>query len=258
MIEVKSRKEATIGINEVTPFLNTASSLLMDSRIQGAVLVTNGRFSQDANLAIQSKPGIRLLTVHELEQDLFNYAESLLKLRYDYETSPIFKEYLALEGEWADSNRKIRDLASYILQWSNTNQKLLIIVGDFGSGKTTILERAFYSQAITRLSDAGARFPILLKLRQLLYYPDLWTFIAVSLKDNQFISPTRHIFESQLSAGHFLIFLDGFDEIHTGATGKDRASYLKRLAPLLASNSPCVLSTRPTYFVRVHRGLSIV
>ena len=80
MIEVKARSAAAVGINAVTPFVNTATSLLQTGDIQGAALVTNGSFSQDAMSAVRGRPGLRLLTVEELEQDLFNYSESLLRL----------------------------------------------------------------------------------------------------------------------------------------------------------------------------------
>ncbi len=246
LIEVKSRTGSVVGINDVTPFLNTASALVLSGRVQAAVLVTDSEFSQDANGAAYGKPGIRLLTLRELEQDLFNYSESLLKTRYDYEASAIFAEYIPLGGK--ASELTINDAASYILDWSDSETTLLIVVGDFGSGKTTILERAFYEQAKKRLIDTTDRFPIFLRLRKLLQYSDLWDFVSYSLKENQNISPTRAYFERQLNAGELLVFLDGFDEIQTGASAKDRASFLRTLIPLLCSNSPCVLSTRPTYF----------
>ena len=248
MIEVKARSAAAVGINAVTPFVNTATSLLQTGDIQGAALVTNGSFSQDAMSAVRGRPGLRLLTVEELEQDLFNYSESLLRLKYEYESSSIFREYIVLGGERAGGQRPLVDVADYIARWSRGREKVLVLVGDFGSGKSTVLERVSYEQACQKLSDQDSRFPILLRLRKLLQYHDLWAFISASLRDSQMISPSRSAFWSKLTSGRLLVLLDGFDEIHTGATAKDRATYLKLLAPLLASPSPCVLTTRPTYF----------
>lgn len=248
MVEAKSRSSAPAGINEVTPFLNTARHLIASADVQGAAFVTDGAFSQDARQAVRDMAGVRLMTLEELEQDLFNYSESLLKLKYEYESLDIFREYISLEGVLGGSEKPIPDVAAHVLKWSRGGDKLLVVVGDFGSGKSTVLERVNYLQARARLADPNARFPILLRLRRLLQYSDLWAFIAASLRDTQMISPSRAALWSKLTAGQLLLLLDGFDEIHTGASAQDRASYLKTLAPLLTSGSPCVLSTRPMYF----------
>lgn len=248
MVEVKSRKSGAIGVNDVTPFLNTATALIISGQIQGAVLVTDSYFSQDANTKVLPDRGIRFATIKDLENDLFNYSESLLKLKYDYETSKIASEYISLSGEHRDRQKKIPDIAKYILRWAKEQESLLILSGDFGSGKTTLMERVRYLQALERLSSEKALYPAFFRLRNLLHFPDLWTFIVSSLRDNNYITPTQKGFEAELAAGKMLILLDGFDEIDTGATARDRASHLKRLAPLLMSASPCVLSTRPTYF----------
>jgi hypothetical protein len=246
MIEVKARGESAVGINDVTPFRNTATDLLARGRIQAAVLVTDGSFSQDAQAGTEASPSIRFSTIAQLEHDLFNYSDSLLRLRYDYEASPLFTEYIPLEAQVLHS--PVNDAATEILRWSRGTDPLLVVVGDFGSGKTTILERVQYQQALIRISNANARFPILLRLRKLLHFSSLWTFVAESLRDSLAVSPSRNVFEGQLKAGKFLVLLDGFDEVHSGAGARDRAQYLERLMPLLASGSPCVMSTRPTYF----------
>src|SRR5262249_15052504 len=131
---------------------------------------------------------------------------------------------------------------------NSTTEPLVIISGDLGSGKTTILRRIFYEQADRRLSNPLARFPVFVRLGRLLRYSTLWEFLSSTLKEEQYISPPREVFERQLHEGRLVLLLDGFDEIHTGATADDRANYLYRLAPLLTSASPCIISTRPTYF----------
>jgi len=249
MVEAKSSTE-TVGINEVTPFLNTAGDLLRNAKIQQAICITDSKFSQDAKSAVFGKGGLRLSTIHDLENDLFNYSESLLKIVHDYESKPIFQDFLKLEGrhQGRRETTTVPDVTSFILDWCNTGQSLLILCGDFGSGKTTVLDRVHYQQAKLRINEQDALLPLSFKLRGLLQFQDLWTFVSASLRDNNHISPTRQIFETQLAAGKLFILLDGFDEIETGANALDRAAHLKRLAPLISSASPCVVATRPTYF----------
>ncbi len=225
MVEAKTRT-ANVGINEVTPFINTAGDLLRAGNIQSAIFVTDTKFSQDAQLAISTKPGMRLTTINDLEQDLFNYSESLLKVVHDYEQDSIYHEYIELDGqrESRQYTYQISDVAEYIRNWCLQGESLLVICGDFGSGKTTALERVRYQQARSYLRSNGKFFPLSFRLRSLLQYPDLWTFIAASLRDNNHISPTRQVFETQLGAGKFLILLDGFDEIETGANALARCA----------------------------------
>jgi hypothetical protein len=54
MVEAKSSTE-TVGINEVTPFLNTAGDLLRNAKIQQAICITDSKFSQDAKSAVFGK-----------------------------------------------------------------------------------------------------------------------------------------------------------------------------------------------------------
>src|SRR6185369_11146032 len=113
MIEVKSRSNSSVGINEVTPFVITAQALLIGGHIQAAILVTDSEFTQDANAAVPRNRGIRLATIRDLECDLFNYSESLMKVRHDYELSKAYREFIRLSGKKKEGN-EIDDLTAYV------------------------------------------------------------------------------------------------------------------------------------------------
>lgn len=247
MVESKHRT-APLGINEVTPFFNTAADLLRLGKIQAAVLVSDAPITEKARGAALQRDGVTLRTLQELQQDLFNYTESLLKAKLEYEASNTFREYIPLRGRFEDTRAVVPDIVEWLVKWAAGDAPMMVLAGDFGSGKSTLLRRAYYEQAKRRLADSRARYPIFLRLGKLLQHGDVWNFVNAALKDGQHISPPQSIFEAELNAGKLVLFLDGFDEIHTGANASDRALYLSRLAPLLASKSPCVLSTRPTYF----------
>ncbi|AJD43598.1 hypothetical protein RGR602_PB00058 (plasmid) [Rhizobium gallicum bv. gallicum R602sp] len=125
---------------------------------------------------------------------------------------------------------------------------MLVVAGDFGSGKTTILERAFYDCAISCSKGRSDIFPILLPLRSFHSYDDLWSFVTTKALEKNYVSVSRSTLEKRIRQGKIAFFLDGFDEIHTGATAAERASYLARLEPLISSPCPCILTTGPTYF----------
>jgi hypothetical protein len=245
MIECKSRGDS-VGVNEVTAFRNTATHLIHTQRITYAVLVTNASFTKEANGVAADSATVRLLTLEQLEQEVFNSTESLVRTIHDYETRAIHHEFVPLHG--LDANERSVDILKFITKWASPRESPLLIVGDFGCGKTTLIERAHYEFARIRVDNAEALFPVLLRLRSFRRYADLWSFVEASLRDNQYITAARRVFETELRAGRLILFMDGLDEINTGASAKDRGLYLSQLAPLLKSASPCVISTRPTYF----------
>ena len=180
MIEVKSRKK-TIGINDVTGFINTRTHLIREGKIQSAIFVTDTNYSQDARAAVSDTPSIRLLTINELEKDLFNYGQCLVEWCRQYKNTSIFSTYIPLEGK-SLKNENISDIVGYIDLWLSNNQHLVIISGDFGSGKTTIANRILYNQAQRYLSSDDAPFPIFASLRILRQYTDMFDFVVSEKK----------------------------------------------------------------------------
>jgi hypothetical protein len=261
MIEVKHRSAHQVGINDVTHFINTARHLMNEMKITGAVLVADTNFSQDANGAVLPHPAIRLITLDALEKEILDDAEAVLRVCKDYELRPIFQDYIPLSGIFDRRGTRLQkasssDLVRDIKDWAKKEHSFLVLLGDFGSGKSTILERIFYEFYKERYCGLKTILPVFLRLRSLLHHHDLWSFIASSLRDQQYMNLSKQVFDAQLKDGRLFLLLDGFDEIHTGANADDRAYYLAKLAPLIASPSPCVLSTRPTYFESFDKMIS--
>lgn len=250
MVEAKFRDGSLVGVNDVTPFVNTARDLIQTGDINGAVMVTNSGYSDRAAGKAVGSRTIKLMTASQLEAEIFNSSESLFRICADYEQSSIEAEYIPLAAETGaqPSPLVIEDVSAYLANWASRETGLITVTADFGAGKTTILERLFHDTAKARISDHSGRYPVLLRLRSLLSHTSLWAFISAQLRDHQYINPPRAAFEAMRDQGSFLFLLDGFDEINTGATAVDRARYLERLAPLLTSPSPCIITTRPTYF----------
>jgi hypothetical protein len=248
MIEAKYRSKGAVGINEISNSISAALSLLSSQKINSASIISNTGFTAEAKSAVADRPNIQLATLHDLQQQLFNSSESLLRSLQDFSTDRISTEYIGLSATSYSGKKSVKDVADHIYYNCALGGTLLILLGDFGSGKSTVLERVFVECAKQRLRDATARFPVFLRLRSLRQHVDLWSFVSTNLRDQQYITPPKHVFDSQLQLGRLIVFLDGFDEIYAGASLTDRVNYLTLLYPLLNSMSPCVLSSRPTYF----------
>lgn len=244
-IEVKSRS-GNFGINDATKFSNTAALLLRNREITSAIIVTNGVISNKVRSALNDSGPIKVISVKELENQLFNNAEALFRACQDQESGKDFLYYYPLE--LISKGRVHNDAVEHLLSWSKSNKGIMVLIGDFGSGKTTILKRVFYRAAKIRIDDGHGLFPVYLELRGLRKHNSLWRFIEHSLRENQYILPSKESFYYQLERGNVILILDGFDEIYSGASEDDRANYLEFLRPILKTQSPVILSSRPTFF----------
>jgi hypothetical protein len=245
-IEVKSRTRKSITPSIVQKFKQTVNSIIKE--INGAILVADADFSLAAKETVADLPIIRLYTIRELENELFGYAEAGLQFLSEYRVSSEAQYYVPIHG--ASASGIIADVASHLVEWcySGDHQTPFVIIGDFGAGKSTIAQRVAYHILNDRQIGKNNLFPILLQLRSLQSHPDIFSFVAKVFSDynGQPPSPTRIRREYEL--GRLVILLDGFDEIDTSATALDKARYIERLAPVLTGASPCILTTRPTYF----------
>lgn len=257
MIEAKFRSSGAVGINEVSNSVNAAQNLLNAQVISNAVIIASTSFTADAKSAVGTTTNIQLTTLYDLQQQLFNSSASLLRSVQDYAARAISEEYIGLSAT-SSSKRTVADIAKHLHYNCSKGGQLFVLLGDFGSGKTTILERVFIQCARDRLQNPAAKFPVFLRLRSLRQYPDLWSFISANLRDQQYIAPPKHVFETELREGRLVIFLDGFDEVHAGASLADKGRFIAQLYPLMNSSSPSVLSSRPTYFSSPQELLRVV
>ncbi len=232
--------------DEVEQFVKAAQVILASGEYTKSVLVTDHSFSDDVRRLISKLNSIEAVTIDDLQTNLFNSTESLLRSLHDYEAKPISKAYYPLKVTVRGTVHE--DAIPFLQQWAREQSALAVLIGDFGSGKSTIMDRLFYLAAKARTVSKIALFPVLIKLNNMRRYGDLWQFIEASLRDTQYLTPPKAVFLEEIDQGRLLILLDGFDEIYSGATVLDRARYMDFLSPLIKSRSPVVLSTRATFF----------
>jgi hypothetical protein len=200
----------------------------------------------------------RQLTLEQLENETFSIVDGMNNFNHEYRLKPIWDTYIPIRGSVEGRTRPIGDVANHIARPQEPAARLMIVYGDFGSGKTTIMERAFYLAASDHLRNPSAPIPVLLRMRGFRHHPDLWDFVSDNLRSTLSIRPSERVFMELLMTGRFLVLLDGFDEIHTGATAEERANYLSHLLPLVKSPSRCVLASRPTFFQSLEEMVKFV
>jgi uncharacterized protein YjbI with pentapeptide repeats len=244
-IEAKYRSQP-LGVNDITQFLGGAAHLLALGEINGAVIVTNAKITKAARIAVSHHRSIVILSTDDLDDALLKSTQALVRAVADYENRDIFRKYYPMDV--TQDGEMHSDGAALLTRFAQSAGSFTLLIGDFGAGKSTLIERVFYNLCRKRLDGESEILPILLRLSGLRRYSDVWQFVEASLRDSQYLVAPRSILRRELDAGRLCILMDGFDEILSGATSRERGAFLALLAPLLKTRSPVILSSRPTLF----------
>ncbi len=157
------------------------------------------------------------------------------------------------------NQEEFRPLDNYIEKWLNkTSSKLLIIMGEYGTGKTTFtkfithqlacnyLNRDYYTLSI---KDEKRRIPLYLPLRD--FEKSMENFVSDKCSNGYNIKSLNFAgFKQRIDQDELLVIFDGFDEMtqKTDADEKERNFAKIRRLLLESSNSKFILTCREEYF----------
>jgi energy-coupling factor transporter ATP-binding protein EcfA2 len=116
--------------------------------------------------------------------------------------------------------------------------KYITIIGDAGSGKSTLIKHLFINSIRTNFA-----IPLLIELRNLNdYRGDLKSYILEKILENK-IQSNERIIERILEAGEFVFFLDGYDELSSTV----KQSTISCINSLVDQYTECkfILTSRP-------------
>ena len=146
-----------------------------------------------------------------------------------------------------------------VLNQANPSHDFIVMLGEYGTGKTTFFKYLAYSLAFDYLEDEYSgtikdpkkRIPILIPLRN--YNGEgMEKFIISHLNEFGVTDLNRGALKNRLSNGEFIFLLDGFDEMisrEAETRKKYHADILKDLVPKNEdSGSLVMLSSRIEYF----------
>ena len=250
-VECKYVEKGNLTNQKVQEFAHTGASIFVGSGITKFVLVTNNGFTKDANSVIRNNQFLELMTLRSLEDQLFELANTYRSFTETYEASEIYDEYIELNGLYLESetlNKPIKDVENFLMNWLNEpKDRFLTIFGDFGSGKTTILNRIKYRLAKAYVEGQSTLKPLLINLKDFYKYDTIDKLLAFSaLREFERELSLQFIYR-QIKSGSIILLLDGFDEMAQLVDVDVRMQNFLYLAPLL--NTQAILSCRPSYFV---------
>ena len=242
LVECKYRESGTVPKSEVTLLVSEYETLKHPHHLSAAVIVTNAAFTAETRALYSTRTDVLLITESSLSDELINVTATLRRFADLYRTNPIFHHYIPLKDDG------FRDLEAWMGQWMTSPRPLTVLLGDFGSGKTTFLHHLKFvmSEAYTR--GTASMIPCYFRLRDFSRSPDLDAFVRSQLL-NEFGSSDIAAFQHLLRSGRILLMLDGFDEIGKQSDERARMRFFAMLTPLFADKGKYIITCRPSYFV---------
>lgn len=262
LVECKWRSRGSISNQEVFAFHQVIISLRQGHKVTRGVMVSNVQFSQDAFLAAEGIEDIELVQIQDLENQFLDLRQTFKSFTERYEELPIFLSYIHLHGRWSADGIRTKysdDIEETIVDWLDQKEGCFIsILGDFGAGKTTILERLKYIYAQRYIQQKPTLIPLFFPLKKANSYGSTEEFIRVVLRTEFERETPLSVFWKTLRSGRLLLLLDGFDEMSPEVDETRKRENFSALIPLIGKSSHTVMTCRPSYFVRAEEYMGLI
>ena len=252
-IECKAYDVSRLSTDHVRKFQYDYHSVSKDGKYTGGILVTKNTPSREACDAI-TDPQCRLLSLAQLFDESLNASSQLRSFVTRYQEQEIFSSYIPLKCSHQSRSANVFDLEQTAVKWIKGDSEpddpsLFVILGDFGTGKTTFLNHLKKTFADEYLSGSSAQIPVLLALRNYGETNDIEKFIETQIQNELDIRISYHQFTRFLKTGRILLFLDGFDEMSQKVDKTTRILNFEKLLSFIIESQKSVLTCRPAYFV---------
>lgn len=220
-------------------------------------MVVAARDFSPAARSFAREQGIQALTYDELERSLFDFSPYLARIRQRYEASTFagnyVDQYLILEKQ---HDEKPVLMLPHALEWvSGAGSRLWLVLGDYGTGKSTLVERLAYELALNCENNPDSPIPVAINLRQFPNAISLESLIREHLETELRTVLNPEIVLHLLEAGRVVLLLDSFDEMGVAQAGRSVEEQFRQLARPTANpgRNPCgnrVLITSRSHFFR--------
>jgi hypothetical protein len=251
VVECKFRSGNAVPNTEIHAFKAAFESLQRDHQLTHAIVVTNTRFSRQAHEAAAKSRSIKLMSVESLEAELLG-SRLYLERSGGLYRSTAHQHFIDLHATLADPDggeaEEMVDVVPFLIEkLSQKKRHFAFLLGDFGSGKTSVAEQVHARLAARAIEDVQAVFPVILYLGTLPAFESEKAFI-----DSQLSHGGRGIHSSMLgtiAAQRPLLFiLDGFDEVATNASESERLRLFSQVMRIASKCSHLLVTSRSAYF----------
>jgi len=182
------------------------------------------------------------------------------KVQYSYNEELSLKDIFVHPKAILNRSEKLPAL-DFLKEWiqDDKNNDQVIVSGEYGLGKTTLLKYLSYTYSRKIISSQkGVRIPIYIELsNEFPYRKGIDSVIFKFLKENN-IAINKDLLGHLIYNGAFLFLLDGFDEIGYIGSNDERYNNLLSIWDLAKGKNKIIISGRLSYFESIDRENSIL
>ena len=193
----------------------------------GGMLVARAGFSAAA-LELAQRHGLLALRPQALEQQLIDFGPYLDRLIRDFEKTALFTAYVTQRAQPGAGDKSseqpeatLDDLLAHGNAWAGgAGQRLWVLLGDYGTGKSAFVARLNYTLAAAARVDAAAPVPLAVNLRDIPNKSRLDDVLAEQWlrSTGQRLDPALLLY--LLRRGRLVLLFDAFDEMGIASAGR--------------------------------------
>jgi|GEM_PF-4844207 len=252
---------------EIDLFNKIAATFSAERKINSALIIAKNEFPN--SMIDRFNQSVDFRTLDQMIWQLVDFQKYLHALRREYKQGnedrplqpPLKEIYISLSGQMTSAENdeapvSIDQVDQGIADWLNTeNQPMGLLLGSYGTGKTTVSRVISYQQAelLQNPTNSDSRIPVIFPLRIFPRYNvvDIGGFIVSYLRNFPGLKNMDFgAFQRMNHSGKLLLIFDGFDEMGTRV---DR-NILKRNFAAICSlietgREKIVVSSRPEVFL---------
>ncbi|ETT53913.1 hypothetical protein BSK66_12560 [Paenibacillus odorifer] len=210
--------------------------------IDKAYIVTNAQFAPQAYETSQVL-SVNLFTEQELIKNLMDFTPYLRSTIKMYESSHLYKHFIDLNSvnDWS--------MLEEIDQFLRYDDPALVILGDYGTGKTSFCTNLCYRLANDYLAGKDVPIPILIQLRDYERAVSLQDLIT-SFLVNRWKIPNGNFetFIEILQMGYVVLIFDGFDEIARRVDYTTKYKVFAEISKFADYHSKIIVTCRKNFF----------
>lgn len=259
-VECKHKEKVAVSNTDIHEFLNAYNASRDRLNLAHGIVVTNTRFSRQAHEAINQHPAFKLLTFSNLEDELLG-AQAYLNSAAKHYRAHLKGHFIDLsaDGQTSDGEDKvITQIVHHLTNRIATEDQLFaVILGDFGSGKTTVAEQIHQTCAKAYLAQKGDVYPFIFYLRTLAQFDTEQSYIGAQMTQYS-RAVSSELFSRMQNSRRTLLILDGFDEVATHSTEEERLLLFSRVMRISQQASHLILTSRPSLFANLDEVNSLI
>ena len=199
------------------------------------------------------KHGIMVLTYDELVSQTINFSPYLEKCIKDYMREGVgqgvpLKRLYVEQDIIEDRTEKISTLSDYVQDWlGDDSQNLLVILGDFGTGKTSYTFKLASELAEKYKQENAGIIPIRIELKSYREALDYETMIVNHLSEFE-VTTGYETIDFLIQEGKILLILDAFDEMAVQVNEEVTKENFDQLYKAVKGRAKVILTCRTHYF----------